>query len=156
LKKWLCFAILTMLLVLAGCDAGNDQTAYDLRNDRTNPNLMSHEPENKSQRQVEEDITGQNPNFLNLRRVGTDDDDEDQSNVNNRGRDIDIARDIINRSNEFTADSIWISNTGDDMIVTVNRKAKIANNREENHAIGRLQKRLTTALPRYSFDIRER
>jgi hypothetical protein len=149
LKKSMLFSLFTVLM-LSACQGGNDDTAYDLRNDRTNPNYMSNRTSHNNYDEVR-DITDKNPNFLNLK--GTT--QGDHSLRNNTGHDIDIARDIINRSDSFRADSIWISNSGDRMTVTVDRRGKL-NNKERNYEIGHLQKKLTEALPRYSFDIRER
>lgn len=144
------FSLFTVLVLSACQGGGNDDTAYDLRNDRTNPNYMSNRTSPNNYDEVR-DITDKNPNFLNLK--GTT--QGDHSPRNNLGNDIDVARDIINRSEDFRADSIWISNAGDRMTVTVNQKGTLTN-KERNYEMGRLQEKLTQALPRYTFDIRER
>lgn len=149
MKKGMSYSLFAVLM-LSACQAGNDETAYDLRNDRTNPNYMSNRTSHNNYDEVR-DITDKNPNFLNLR--GTT--QGDHSVTNNNGHDIDVARDIINRSDDFRADSIWISNAGDRMTVTVNRRGTLTN-KERNYEIGRLEKKLSEALPRYTFDIRER
>lgn len=144
------FSLFTVLVLSACQGAGNDDTAYDLRNDRTNPNYMSNRTSPNNYDEVR-DITDKNPNFLNLK--GTTQGDHSQRN--NLGNDIDVARDIINRSEDFRADSVWISNAGDRMTVTVNQRGTMTN-KERNYEMGRLQEKLTQALPRYTFDIRER
>jgi hypothetical protein len=167
LKKMLLS--LLFVLLLAGCDAGKgndygngndygegngqgDEAAYDLRNDRANPNFMANR---QRQYQVEDDITDRNPNFLNLRREGTDAGDEDQANRNNFGNDIDTARDIVNRSGDFRADSVFINNNGDRMSVTVNHRGELSD-RESNNAVAELQRKLNTALPRYFIEVKVR
>jgi hypothetical protein len=147
MKKWL-FASLFAVLMLTGCMKGNDttNTAYDLRKDNVNPNFMANG--------VNQDMgpmSDQNPNFLNLR--GTT--QNDASNRNNTGRDIDIARDIVNGTDDFRSDSIWINNAGDQMTVTVDRRSQL-NGAQRDKAIDRLHKKLQSALPRYTIDIRER
>ncbi|MBY0145264.1 hypothetical protein [Neobacillus niacini] len=147
MKKILCLGVLSALL-LSGCMKGNDteNTAYNLRNDNTNPNYMS----NKANRDVGP-MSDQNPNFLNLRGTSMN----DASNRNNTGRDIDIARDIVNRSDGFRSESIWINNSQDRMTVTVDTDGDL-NSKDRKKAIDRLHTKLQQALPRYSFEIRQR
>ena len=147
MKKIMCLGVLTALL-LSGCMKGNDteNTAYNLRNDNTNPNYMS----NKAKRDVGP-MSDQNPNFLNLRGTSMN----DASNRNNTGRDIDIARDIVNGSDGFRSESIWINNTQDRMTVTVDTNGNL-NGKDRKKAIDRLRTKLQQALPRYSFEIRQR
>ena len=147
MKKWMFVSIFAVLL-LSGCMKGNDttNTAYDLRKDNVNPNFMSNG--------VNQDMgpmSDQNPNFLNLRGTSQN----DASNRNNTGRDIDIARDIVNGTDDFRSDSIWINNAGDQMTVTVDSRSQL-NGNQRDKAIASLHKRLVQALPRYDFDIRER
>jgi hypothetical protein len=143
----MCLGVLTALL-LSGCMKGNDteNTAYNLQNDNTNPNYMS----NKANRDVGP-MSDQNPNFLNLRGTSMN----DASNRNNTGRDIDIARDIVNGSDGFRSDSIWINNSQDRMTVTVDTNGDL-NGKDRKKAIDRLRTKLQQALPRYSFEIRQR
>jgi hypothetical protein len=147
LKKMLCLGVLT-ILILSGCMKGNDteNTAYNLRNDNTNPNFMSNN--------VNQDMgpmSDQNPNFLNLRGTSMN----DASNRNNTGTDIDIARDIVNESENFNSESIWINNAQDQMTVTVDSQGAL-DGRERRKAVETLRTKLQQALPRYTFEIRER
>ncbi|WHY00590.1 hypothetical protein [Neobacillus sp. DY30] len=96
-------------------------------------------------------MSDQNPNFLNLTGTGLN----DASNRNDFGRDIDVARDVVNGTHEFRSESIWINNAGDRMTVTVDTRGSL-NGKERDKAIDRLRQKLVQALPRYSFDIRER
>jgi hypothetical protein len=146
-KKMMCLGVLTILM-LSGCMKGNDteNTAYNLRNDNSNPNYMSNN--------VNQDVgpmSDQNPNFLNLRGTSMN----DASNRNNTGRDIDVARDIVNGTDNFRSESIWINNAGDRMTVTVDSQGAL-DGRERKKAIETLRTKLQQALPRYSFEIRER
>jgi hypothetical protein len=141
MKKWLVFMLFTVLM-LSACQKGNDNTAYNLRDDVSNPNYMSNEVNNQPGQ-----MSDQNPNFLNLRGTALN----DASNRNNTGRDIDIAKDIVNRTGDFNADSVWINNAGDRMTVTVDTRGR---NNDENITL--LKARLSQALPRYTIEIRER
>jgi hypothetical protein len=140
-----------MMLMLTACQARNEEdTAYDLRTDQTNPNFMSnrtnHENINR-QHQVENDITGQNPNFLDIRRMGTD----GEANRNNFGSDIDRAKQVVNQSEDFELQSVQVNNSGDKMTVTVNPKGQ-----HTRKDIKRLQRELYETLPRYDFKVRVR
>lgn len=142
MKKWLFLCVLSILMLTA-CMKGNDteNTAYDLKKDTMNPNYMSNN--------VNQDVgpmSDQNPNFLNLRGTRMN----DASNRNNTGRDIDIARDIVNRTDGFRSESIWINNAQDRMTVTVDTRGKL-----DEDAVARLRTKLQQALPRYSFEIRQ-
>jgi hypothetical protein len=146
LKKWIIPSLLSVVM-LSACMKGNDtdNTAYDLRKDTMNPNYMSNS--------VNQDVgpmSDQNPNFLNLRGTRMN----DASNRNNMGRDIDIARDIVNDTGQFRSESIWI-NAGDRMTVTVDTKGGL-NGQERDSAIAKLRTKLQQSLPRYTFEIRER
>jgi len=146
MKKWLFLMVLS-LLMLTACMKGNDNTntAYDLRKDTVNPNYLSNS--------VNQDVgpmSDQNPNFLNLRGTRMN----DASNRNNTGRDIDIARDIVNDTGHFRSESIWI-NAGDRMTVTVSTRGGL-NGQERDSAIAKLRTKLQQSLPRYTIEIRER
>lgn len=161
MKKWMIFSVFSVL-VLSACQAGNDQTAYDLRNDTTNPNFMSNKTNdtnninnvNNVSNHPDHDVgpmSDQNPNFLNLRGTSLN----DASNRNNTGKDIDKARDIVNSMTNFRSKSVWINNAGDQMTVTVNTRGAL-NGKERDRAISRLHKKLEQALPRYDINIKER
>jgi hypothetical protein len=147
MKKWLVLLLFSVLM-LSACQKGNDntKTAYNLRDDVSNPNFMSNRDANNRPDGNMGTMSDQNPNFLNLRGTSLN----DVSNRNNTGRDIDIARDIVNKTGNFSADSVWINNSGDRMTVTVNSKGKV-----DRKAIAKLRTKLEQALPRYSFEIRE-
>ncbi|MEC1520607.1 hypothetical protein P9D43_01010 [Neobacillus niacini] len=146
MKKWIIPSLFSVLMLTA-CMKGNDtkNTAYDLRKDTLNPNYMSNN--------VNQDVgpmSDQNPNFLNLRGTSLN----DASNRNNTGRDIDVARDIVNDTDDFRSQSIWIGNAGDRMTVTVTTKGNL-NGKKRDDAIAKLRSKLEQALPRYTIIIKE-
>lgn len=150
MKKWLVLTLFAVLM-LSGCMKGNDteNTAYDLKKDTMNPNYMSNRSDNRPDSDMGP-MSDQNPNFLNLRGTSLN----DASNRNNTGRDIDVARDIVNGTDDFRSESIWINNAGDGMTVTVDTKGNL-NGKERDDAIAKLRSKLEQALPRYSIKLRE-
>jgi hypothetical protein len=130
---------------------GNDteNTAYDLKKDTMNPNYMANRSNNRPDSDMGP-MSDQNPNFLNLRGTSLN----DASNRNNMGRDIDVAREIVNGTDDFRSESIWINNAGDGMTVTVDTKGNL-DGKERDDAIAKLRSKLEQALPRYSIKIRE-
>lgn len=150
MKKWIIPSLLAVVM-LSACMKGNDteNTAYDLRKDTMNPNYMSNRADNRPERDMGP-MSDQNPNFLNLRGTSLN----DASNRNNTGRDIDVARDVVNGTDDFRSESIWINNAGDRMTVTVDSKGDL-NGKGREDAIARLRTKLEQALPRYTIEIRE-
>jgi len=177
MKKWLFFLLLLFGVVASGCQNQKDHaddTAYDLRTDSGTPNYManrndengnqqkdlgrrSYDPQievndvndrdKNKQHQVEDDITQQNPNFLDLRGTGSG----SEAGAGNQGNDIDKAKQVIADTKEFEADNIWIN--GDRMWVSVYKKGML-NNKEKVDAEARLHKKLVTALPRYNIEVK--
>jgi hypothetical protein len=148
-KLWL-FLSVTILVLVSGC-AGNqggkgNEEAYDLRSDQGAPNYMSNRGKNK-QHMVEDDITNQNPNFLDLKRTGSG----SEAGANNQGNDIQKAKQIIADSDEFAADSVWIN--GDRMWVSVYKKGMLTE-QEKIKAEARLHRKLIQALPSYKIEVR--
>ncbi|WP_419954985.1 hypothetical protein ACN6MT_05115 [Neobacillus niacini] len=150
MKKWIIPSLFSVLMLTA-CMKGNDtdNTAYDLRKDTMNPNYMSNRSNNRPDSDMGP-MSDQNPNFLNLRGTSLN----DASNRNNTGRDIDVARDIVNGTDDFKSQSIWIGNAGDRMTVTVNTKGNL-NGKKRDVAIAKLRSKLEQALPRYTIIIKE-
>lgn len=150
LKKWIVTSSL-VLLMLSACQnnqaADDNDTAYDLRNDPAAPNIMTNRTGDR-QHYVEDDITDQNPNFLNLNRSG---DQREFDGTNNNGTDIEKARQIIGETDEFVADSVWVN--GDRMWVSVYKRGMLAD-RERIDAESRLHRKLVKALPRYNIEVR--
>ena len=160
MQKLTLFLSLTILFLVGGC-AGNqgangNEKAYDLRSDKSAPNYMSIKgktPANMSDRgknkqhMVEDDITNQNPNFLDLKGTGSG----SEAGANNHGVDIQKAKQVIADSNEFTADSIWIN--GDRMRVSVYKNG-MQSEQGKIKAEARLHRKLIQALPRYKIDVR--
>jgi len=160
MQKLTLFLSLTILFLVGGC-AGNqgangNEKAYDLRSDKSAPNYMSIKgktPANMSDRgknkqhMVEDDITNQNPNFLDLKRTGSG----GEAGATNHGNDINIAKQVIAHTNEFRTDSVWIN--GDRMWVTVYKKGMLSD-QARNKAEARLHRKLVKALPRYNIEVR--
>jgi hypothetical protein len=168
------FLSLTMLCLVGGC-AGNqgangNEKAYDLRSDKSAPNYMSNQgdepgtPSNMSNRDnnritsnqdrgknkqhmVEDDITNQNPNFLDLKGTGSG----GEAGATNHGNDIQKAKQVIANSDEFAADSVWIN--GDRMWVSVYKKG-MQSEQGKIKAEARLHRKLIQALPRYKIEVR--
>ncbi|MFJ5717198.1 hypothetical protein [Neobacillus sp. NPDC093127] len=148
LKKWM-FLMVIMLFMLSGCQNNNrgaKEEAYDLRTDRTAPNYMSNRGKDQ-QHLVEDDITNQNPNFLDLNRTGSG----GEAGAGNQGNDINKAKQVIAGTNEFVTDSVWIN--GDRMWVTVYKKGMLSD-RKKVDAEARLHRKLIQALPRYHIEVR--
>ncbi|MBT2699038.1 hypothetical protein J7E79_16740 [Bacillus sp. ISL-40] len=164
MQKIMLFLSLSMLFLVSGCNGnqggnhGNEE-AYDLRSDQSAPNYMSNRgndrntPTNMSDRgknkqhMVEDDITNQNPNFLDLKGTGSG----GEAGANNQGNDIEKAKQVIADSNEFEADSVWIN--GDRMWVSVYKKG-MQSEQGKIKAEARLHRKLIQALPRYNIEVR--
>lgn len=152
MQKFMLFLSLCMMFMVSGCNGnqggnhGND-LAYDLKNDRSAPNYMSNRGENK-QRMVEDDITNQNPNFLNLSRTGSG---SETGGGKDTGEDINKAKQVIADTNEFTVDSVWVN--GDRMWVSVYKKG-MQSEQGKVKAEARLHRKLIQALPRYKMEVR--
>ena len=164
LKKWMFLSIISLVaLTASGCQNNRsaDEEAYDLRSDRTAPNYMSNRgndqdiPDNMTnnnrgkneQHLVEDDITNQNPNFLDLKHTGSG----GEAGAGNHGTDIDKAKQVIADTNEYVTDSVWIN--GDRMWVSVYKKGMLSD-RGKVAAEARLHKKLIQALPRYNIEVR--
>ncbi|WML41659.1 hypothetical protein RCG19_08420 [Neobacillus sp. OS1-2] len=165
LKKWMFLSLISLsVLTASGCQNNNrsaDEEAYDLRSDRTAPNYMSNRgddqdiPENVSNRNrgkneqhlVEDDITNQNPNFLDLKHTGSG----SEASAGNHGTDINKAKQVIADTKEYVTDSVWIN--GDRMWVSVYKKGMLSD-QGKVAAEARLHKKLIHALPRYNIEVR--
>ncbi|WP_462410220.1 hypothetical protein [Neobacillus sp. Marseille-QA0830] len=163
MKKWTIFSfILLLLFAAAGCqgDKTADNTAYDLRktNETSKPDTMNREDNagvrdftndrgKNDRHSVEDDITNQNPNFLDLNRTGSG----SEAGGTNEGNDINQAKRVIADTKEFVPDSIWTN--GDRMWVTVYKKGMLTN-REKDDAEARLHRKLVQALPRYNIEVK--
>jgi len=175
LKKWMPLTFLLLMFAVSGCQNNSNnvnEKANDLRNDTSAPNSMSshgngrNAPENANNRNkiqntvddvsdrgknkqhyVENDITNQNPNFLDLGRTGSG----GEAGANNHGNDINQAKQVIASTDEFKTDSVWIN--GDRMWVSVYKKGMFSD-KTRTDAEARLHKKLIQALPRYNIEVR--
>ena len=159
MQKFVLFLSLTILFLVGGCSGNRNEKAYDFRSDKSAPNYMSlqgkdgNPPANSSNRgknkqhMVEDDITNQNPNFLDLKRTGSG----SEAGASNQGNDIQKAKQVIVDSNEFTADSVWIN--GDRMWVSVYKNG-MQSEQGKIKDEARLHRKLIQALPRYKIEVR--
>ncbi|MCH6268614.1 hypothetical protein [Neobacillus citreus] len=147
MKKWM-FLVGIILLLATGCQNGrsaDDDAANDLRGDRQTRNLVSNHDIN-DQHMVEDDVTNQNPNFLDLTGTGSG----SEAGANNQGNDIAKAKQVIADTHEFVTDSVWIN--GDRMWVKVYKKGMLSSG-DKRDAEARLHKKLMRALPRYNIEV---
>jgi hypothetical protein len=150
LKKSSIFVLLMFITAtLGGCNnyLGNEDVGqYDHKN--STELLKVGNDNNKNNRNVEhglnrDEITDQNPNFLNLNT-------DNETHVNNIGIEIQQARDVIGQNNTFKAGPIW--NNGNTMHVTVYTDRNLTQ-KQENQARKQLERELTAALPTYRIHL---
>jgi hypothetical protein len=149
LKKWISLISILCLVIVSGCQSQNDRPANDIRSNTSKQNNMSIRDTNRGknkQHLVEDDITNQNPNFLDLNRTGSG----GEAGATNHGNDINKAKQVIATTNEFTTDSIWIN--GDRMWVAVYKKGMLTTKKKDD-AEARLHRKLVMALPRYNIEV---
>ncbi|MFL6555258.1 MAG: hypothetical protein ACJ8MO_03990 [Bacillus sp. (in: firmicutes)] len=166
MQKLSLFLSLCMILFVSGCNGNQsanhgDEKAYDLQNDQSGPNYMSkrnrnnddNTPANMSNRDqnkqhmVEDDITNQNPNFLDLKGTGSG---SEAGGGKNTGQDINKAKQVIADSDEFEVDNVMIN--GDRMWVSVYKKG-MRTPEGKIKAEARLHSKLIQALPRYKIEV---
>ncbi len=150
-----------LLFAAAGCqgDKSADNSLYDYRNNNESAPKIKNREDNSGvrdftndrgkneQHQVENDMTNQNPNFLDLNRTGSG----SEAGGTNEGNDINQAKRVIADTNEFVTDSVWIN--GDRMWVKVYKKGMLTD-RQKDDAEARLHRKLVQALPRYNIEVK--
>ncbi|MFD2446794.1 hypothetical protein ACFSO7_22910 [Bacillus sp. CGMCC 1.16607] len=129
------YMISLLLVFLAGCNMykGNKGYGDESGNAPTPVNYRPHGNVNQDM------ITDQNPNLLNLNT-------DENNSTNSQGKDINQARKVIQKSNEFEDGSIWIN--GDNMHITVYPNGRLSGN-ELKDAKSKLHKNLMRAVPSY-------
>jgi hypothetical protein len=147
LKKWMLL-MLIMLFIISGCqnNRGAKEEAYDLRTDERAANYMSNRDKDRKHL-VEDNITDQNPNFLDLKGTGSG----SETGAGNIGVDTNKAKQVIADTNEFVTDSVVVN--GDRMWVAVYKKGMLKDS-EKIDAEARLHRKLVQALPRYNIEVR--
>jgi hypothetical protein len=152
-KKLIFPSLFIMMLLISGCQGAKDanDASYDLRRDKSAPNYMSNRTgdyDANRNRTIGNDVTNQNPNFLNLNgtRNGVS-----SGGASNFANDDEKARQVIASTKEFRTDSVIIN--GNRMWVTVYKKG-ILTDREKVKAEARLHRKLIHALPRYNIEVR--
>lgn len=145
MKKLVLFSFLSLLLI-SGCAGTNDRN--DVSNNVKAPKHMSNRSVGRDQPHlVEDDITNQNPNFLDLNRTGSG----TEQGTSNTGIDVDKARQVIGKTKGYRPGSVWIT-ARNHMRVTAYKKGHLTE-RERLNAEKNLEKKLTAALPRYKIDV---
>ncbi|MEH7415903.1 hypothetical protein V7266_11535 [Neobacillus drentensis] len=157
LKKWISLVSIMCMFLLGGCKGaylGSDDNVKNVSKNNSNQmnirgnNVDSTADRGKNkQHKVEDDITNQNPNFLDLKHTGSG----GEAGATNHGNDINKAKQVIADTNEFRTDSVWIN--GDRMWVTVYKKGMFSD-KTRNDAEARLHRKLVNALPRYNIEVR--
>lgn len=146
LKKLVYFSFLSFLLI-SGCAGTNDMN--NVSKNVKAPKHMSNRSVGRDQPHlVEDDITNQNPNFLDLNRTGSG----TELGTSNTGLDVDKARQVIGQTKGYRPGSVWI-NARNHMRVTAYKKGLVTQ-RERLDAEKYLEKKLTAALPRYKIDVK--
>jgi hypothetical protein len=152
LKKLLLFSFLTLLLI-SGCAGSNDvnnTSGNDLRKDKSVPEYMSKRSAGRDKPHlVEDDITNQNPNFLDLNRTGNG----TEQGTSNTGIDVDKARQVIGKTKGYRPGSVWINGRNHMRVTAYTDKKGKLTERERLNSEKYLQKKLTAALPRYKIDV---
>jgi hypothetical protein len=144
LKKGYIFLLFMLITAtLGGCNnyLGNkDVGQYDNKNSTELLKVGNNNNNRNGEHGLDQDeITDQNPNFLNLNT-------DNETHVNNIGFAIQQVRDVIGANNTFKAGPIW--QNGNDMHVTVYTDRNLTE-QQENQARKQLEKELTKALPSY-------
>ncbi|MCM2535720.1 hypothetical protein NDK43_29855 [Neobacillus pocheonensis] len=151
MKKFIFPSIFIIMLLASGCQGtkSSNNAAYDLRTDKSAPNYMSNPltGPNKN-RIIGNDVTNQNPNFLNLQGTRNGNASGGSGNI---GTDVDTAKKVIAKTKEFRTESVWINN--DRMYVSVFNKGNLTK-REVKDAEVRLHRKLVHAVPRYNISVK--
>lgn len=146
MKKHILFLGLLMLM-LAGCAGNNNDNVtgiYELNQDRDGSNLLTTDDMNRQSGEFTDvtrghEMSDQNPNYVNI--SGT---------RNNYGLDVDKAREVISRLENFEPGQVWI--TGDVLRVTAFYEGRLTE-RQRAEFEERIRSRLFSALPRYNIEV---
>lgn len=150
MKKGYLFIL--VLVLLAGCSSGmKGNENVDVNQNAAEFMNYGHEDQDNNQGQNNrnndninrDEVTEQNPNFLNLNT-------DDETHVNNQGIEVNKARDVIEMNNRYEAGPIWIN--GQDMFVTVYPNGRLTE-KERKAARTQLRKDLVRALPSYHINV---
>jgi hypothetical protein len=148
LKNGYIFVLLMLMTAtLGGCNnyLGNEDVGqYDHKNSTELLKVGNDNNNRNGEHGLDRDeITDQNPNFLNLNN-------DNETHVNNIGIEIQQVRDVIGVNNTFKAGPVW--QNGNTMHVTVYSDRNLTEI-QENQARKQLEKELTAALPTYRIHL---
>lgn len=130
-----------ILVFLAACTQNQGSENLSGENKVSDGTTLISNPPNRDGLDTRDwSMDAQNPNFPNTdgRRLSNQDD-------------IEKAREIINKTNEFRAGPIWIN--GDDMWVTAYKKGMVSDRQRVSDASA-LRKKLIKGLPRYHIQVK--
>lgn len=133
-----------LLLSLTACGSNGEVAREKLRSEGEVTQFTTNKPAGKEQGVVRNDMTNQNPNFLNLSNSEPD-------SSQNQNNDINKAREVINATEEFEPGRIAIN--GNEMWITVYKKGML-NADEKIDAEARIHRKLIQALPRYNIEVK--
>jgi hypothetical protein len=139
---FLLLMIAAVTTTIAGCSSNEQYSANKAdRVDHDNAiRPLSNNNNTGDENARGQTMSDQNPNLLNT-----------NGGADNRGKAINQARGVVNKSADFRPGSIWI--TADAMYVNVYPKRNLSNN-QEVEARAKLHSQLTQALPRFIIEVR--
>lgn len=139
---FLLLMIAAITTMLTGCSSNEQYSANKAdRVDHDNAiRPLSNNNNTGAENARGQTMSDQNPNLLNT-----------NGGADNRGKAINQARGVVNKSDVFRPGSIWI--TADAMYVNV-YPARNLTNKQEIDARAKLHSQLTQALPRFIIEVR--
>jgi hypothetical protein len=149
MKKASIFGLIMFIMItVSGCNSylGNEKVGkYDKKNSTELLDIGStnYGPHDREHGLDQDEITDQNPNFLNLNT-------DNETHVNNIGFGIEKARDVIEANQNFNAGPIW--RNGNKLHITVYPETNLQG-KQKSEAKKQLKKELMTALPTYRIDL---
>jgi hypothetical protein len=145
--KKVFFLLIIMVAITGGCNNKNlsNENVGDYDN-QNSPELLkfgSQTPAKDDHGLDRDELTDQNPNFLNLNT-------DNETHVNNIGIEIQKARDVIGANNQFKVGPI--STSGNNLHVIVYSDRNLTS-KQERQARNQLERELTAALPTYYIEV---
>jgi hypothetical protein len=150
LKKGYFLAVLMLIsATLGGCNnyLGNEDVGHYDHKNSTELLKVGNDNDNNNRNNEhgldQDELTDQNPNFLNLNT-------DNETHVNNIGVAVEKVRDVIGANGTFRAGPVW--QNGNTMHVTVYTDRNLTG-KQEYQAREQLEKELTAALPTYRIHL---
>lgn len=146
MKKFYFSLLIVIMAITGGCNY-NNKASNEVGDNQNGSDLLKvgyHKQGNRHIGINKDEITDQNPNFLNLSN-------DNETHVNNIGIDVKKAKDVIGANTQFKAGPVWTN--GNNMSVTVYTDRHMTK-KQENQARAQLEKEITAALPRYDINVK--